>query len=56
MSSVIAVILCVLLGTAFCALILLCVAMFMMAKIMQEESWENSPEGKGCSDDEGEED
>ena len=51
MTDIIAIILCVLLGTAFCALILLCVAMFMIAKIMEEESWEHSPEGKGCSDD-----
>lgn len=52
MSNMIAIILCVMLGTAFVALILLCVAMFMLAGIMHRESWENNDMGKGCSDDE----
>ena len=40
------------LGLSFMALILLCVAMFMIAGIMEKESWEHNDMGKGCSDDE----
>lgn len=49
-TGVMVAVLCALLITAFMALILLCVAMFMIASTMDKESWENNDMGKGCSD------
>ena len=50
-TSVVVAVLCALLITSFMALILLCVAMFMIASTMDKESWKNNDMGKGCSDD-----
>lgn len=51
-TGVVVAVLCALLITAFMALILLCVAMFMIASTMDKESWKNNDMGKGCSDEE----
>lgn len=49
-TGILVAVLCALLITAFMALILLCVAMFMIASTMDKESWEHNDMGKGCSD------
>lgn len=51
-TSVVVAVLCALLITSFMALILLCVAMFMIASTLDKESWKHNDMGKGCSDDE----
>ena len=50
-TSVVVAVLCALLITSFMALILLCVAMFMIASTMDKESWRNNDKGKGYSED-----
>ena len=49
-TGVVVAVLCALLLVSFMALILLCVAMFMIASAMDKESWEHNDMGKGCSD------
>lgn len=49
-TSVLVAVLCALLITAFMALILLCVAMYMIASTMGRESWNENDMGKGCDD------
>ena len=50
MINVVAVLLTVIAGLTLCAVILLCIAMFMMASSMDKESWEKNDMGKGCDD------